>query len=110
MTAPGRAVDQALYYSIVRIEWNKTTPLASFFFPPMSSYSPASVLLPRASASVGVTRNKPPVWAIDASGPSVQTPLPAKCARHTREGEVCCQELKGEDERQLIDPDIVRDV
>jgi VIT1/CCC1 family predicted Fe2+/Mn2+ transporter len=40
----------------------------------------------------------------------VQTPLPAKCSRHTREGEVCCQELKGEDERQLIDPDVVRDV
>ncbi|KAH9017357.1 DUF125-domain-containing protein [Lactarius deliciosus] len=45
-----------------------------------------------------------------ASGPSVQTPLPAKCARHSREGEVCCQELKGDDERQLIDPDVVRDV
>ncbi|KAH9038689.1 DUF125-domain-containing protein [Lactarius deliciosus] len=54
--------------------------------------------------------NKPPIWAIDASGPSVQTPLPAKCARHSREGEVCCQELKGDDERQLIDPDVVRDV
>ena len=72
--------------------------------------TPASVPLPRTSAGLGLTRNKPPVWAIDASGPSVQTPLLAKCSRHTREGEVCCQELKGEDERQLIDPDIVRDV
>jgi hypothetical protein len=73
--------------------------------------TPTSVPLPRTSAGFGWTRNKPPVWAIDASsGPSVQTPLPAKCARHTREGEACCQELKGEDERQLIDPDIIRDV
>ncbi|KAH9971784.1 membrane fraction protein [Russula vinacea] len=76
----------------------------------MSSDTPASVPLPRATASVGLTKNKPPVWAIDASGPSVQTPLPAKCARHTREGGICCQELKGEDERQLIDPDVIRDV
>lgn len=76
----------------------------------MSSDTPASVPLPRATGSIRSTKNKPPVWAIDASGPSVQTPLPAKCDRHTREGGVCCQELKGEDERQLIDPDIVRDV
>ena len=76
----------------------------------MSSDSPASVPLPRATGSIRSTKNKPPVWAIDASGPSVQTPLPAKCDRHTREGGVCCQELKGEDERQLIDPDIVRDM
>jgi hypothetical protein len=76
----------------------------------MSSDTPPSVPLPRPSAGIGLTRNKPPVWAIDASEPSVQTPLPAKCARHTREGETCCQELKGEDERQLVDPDIIRDV
>jgi hypothetical protein len=76
----------------------------------MSSDTPASVPLPRTTANLGSAKSKPPVWAIDASGPSVQTPLPAKCARHTREGEVCCQELKGEDERQLIDPDVVRDV
>jgi len=80
----------------------------------MPSDTPTSVPLPRQSAGVvGLTmKNKPPVWAIGASaeGSSVQTPLPAKCARHSREGEVCCQELKGEDERQLIDPDITRDV
>jgi vacuolar iron transporter family protein len=76
----------------------------------MSSDTPASVPLLRASAGAGLTRNKPPVWAIDPSGPSVQTPLLTECARHTREGGVCCQELKGEDERRLIDPDIIRDV
>jgi hypothetical protein len=76
----------------------------------MPSDAPASVPLPRATANGTLTKNKPPVWAIDSSGPSVQTPLPAKCARHTREGEICCQELKGDDERQLIDPDVIRDV
>ncbi|KAH9026787.1 DUF125-domain-containing protein [Lactarius hengduanensis] len=76
----------------------------------MSSDAPASVRLPCATTNGTLTRNKPPIWAIDASGPSVQTPLLAKCARHSREGEVCCQELKGDDERQLIDPDVVRDV
>ncbi|KAF8266894.1 VIT family-domain-containing protein [Lactarius quietus] len=76
----------------------------------MSSDAPVSVRLPRATANGTLTKNKPPVWAIDSSGPSVQSPLLAKCARHNREGEVCCQELKGEDERQLIDPDVVRDV
>jgi hypothetical protein len=76
----------------------------------MSSDLPASVRLPRTTVNGTLTKNKPPVWAIDSSGPSVQTPLPAKCARHTREGEVCCQELKGEDERQLLDPDVIRDV
>ena len=38
-------------------------------------------------------------------------PLQAKCSAHGDERHgVCCRELIGEDERQLIDPDIVRDV
>jgi len=38
-------------------------------------------------------------------------PLKAKCSAHGDERHgVCCRELTGEDERQLIDPDIVRDV
>jgi len=76
----------------------------------MSSDAPASVPLPRMTANGGLIKNVPPIWPIDASAPSVQTPLLAKCARHDREGEICCQELKGEDERQLIDPDVIRDV
>ncbi len=76
----------------------------------MSSDAPASVPLPRTTANGGLTKNMPPIWPIDASASSVQTPLLAKCARHDREGEICCQELKGEDERQLIDPDVIRDV
>ncbi|KAI9456075.1 DUF125-domain-containing protein [Russula earlei] len=66
----------------------------------------ASVPLPRTTG----TTNSIPVWAIDSSGPTMPIPLPAKCARHSREGEACCQEFKGEDERRLIDPHVVRDI
>ncbi|CDO77405.1 hypothetical protein BN946_scf184857.g11 [Trametes cinnabarina] len=74
------------------------------------SSSAPSVPLPHRRASDALANNKPPVWAINHSvGP--QPPLPAKCDRHepNRSG-VCCKELKGDDERTLIDPDVVRDV
>lgn len=52
-----------------------------------------------------------PVWTLTRSETrSVQTPLISKCDRHDREGGVCCKELKSDDERRLVDPDIVRDV
>lgn len=53
-------------------------------------------------------RSKSPVWALDSSNGN--DPLPAKCDRRGREGGVCCQELKDEDDRTLVNPDIVRDV
>ncbi|KAI0074953.1 membrane fraction protein [Panus rudis PR-1116 ss-1] len=78
--------------------------------------APPAVPLPRRN-SINVTiaaaqTNKPPVWSIDERAPTQQpAPLPAKCDRHVsgREG-ICCKELKDEDERTLIDPDVVRDV
>lgn len=52
-----------------------------------------------------------PVWTLTRSETrSVTTPLISKCDRHDREGGVCCKELKSDDERRLVDPDIVRDV
>lgn len=58
-------------------------------------------------------KNQPPVWPIEISEATdtPEVPLPAKCSRndHPRDG-VCCKELIGDDERQLIDPDVVRDV
>ena len=48
----------------------------------------------------------PPVWPIDNTAPGVQTPPAAKCGRQNG---VCCKELI-EEERTLVDPDIVRDV
>ncbi|KIJ16391.1 hypothetical protein PAXINDRAFT_155093 [Paxillus involutus ATCC 200175] len=52
----------------------------------------------------------PPVWPLDSSDSASAVPLPAKCDRHGRQGGVCCKELKDEDDRTLIDPDVVRDV
>ncbi|POY73501.1 hypothetical protein BMF94_3438 [Rhodotorula taiwanensis] len=52
-----------------------------------------------------------PVWSLDstASG-TADVPLAAKCDLHNRERTVCCRDLKGDDERHLVDPDIVRDI
>lgn len=37
-------------------------------------------------------------------------PLARKCGADEREGHQCCKDLKGDDERHLISPEIVRDV
>ncbi|CAE6419839.1 unnamed protein product [Rhizoctonia solani] len=78
-----------------------------------SSSSPTvqRVALPKRQISNDkLASNKPPVWSINSSSDE-QAPLPSKCDRNSdaREG-VCCKELKGDDERNLIDPDVVRDV
>lgn len=52
---------------------------------------------------------KPPVWPLGASG-TLTPPLPSRCDRHDRLDGVCCKDLKDEDDRTLIDPDIIRDV
>ncbi|CAE6462513.1 unnamed protein product [Rhizoctonia solani] len=69
------------------------------------------VLLPKRQGSKDqLVSSKPPIWSINSS-PNVDAPLPSKCDRNSdaRDG-VCCKELKGDDERNLIDPDVVRDV
>ncbi|CAE6524510.1 unnamed protein product [Rhizoctonia solani] len=77
-----------------------------------SSSSPAiqRVALPKRQLSNDKLNNKPPVWSINSTSDQ-DPPLPSKCDRNSqsREG-ICCKELKGDDERNLIDPDIVRDV
>ncbi|KAI0686409.1 VIT family-domain-containing protein [Cerioporus squamosus] len=75
------------------------------------SSSAPSVPLPHRRGSDTLASNKPPVWSINQSACPQPAPLPAKCDRHepVRSG-VCCKELKGDDERTLIDPDVVRDV
>ncbi|GAA6010922.1 hypothetical protein JCM11491_004602 [Sporobolomyces phaffii] len=55
-----------------------------------------------------------PVWSLE-SGPqtpsgSSEVPLASKCDVHNRERTVCCRDLKGDDERALVNPDIVRDI
>jgi len=56
--------------------------------------------------------HKPPVWAINSvADEQLVAPLPSKCDRNAdvRNG-VCCKELRSDDERTLVDPDVVRDV
>ncbi len=75
-----------------------------------SSESAAAVSLPHRYRDAEPANNKPPVWPIDHSEPAtVPVPLSAKCDAHDQPDGVCCKDLK-EDERHLIDPDIVRDV
>lgn len=66
-----------------------------------------------------------PVWQVDNSAADANVPtnraetldqlllptdpLNTKCSVHEREGQ-CCKDLKGEDERYLISPEVVRDV
>jgi hypothetical protein len=67
------------------------------------------------SVSLNRSRNedastKPPVWSIDRAEGQQVPPLQAVCSRHVGERQgVCCKELKPDDERQLLDPDVVRD-
>ncbi|KIK52129.1 hypothetical protein GYMLUDRAFT_50080 [Collybiopsis luxurians FD-317 M1] len=69
----------------------------------------ASVALPRRPEDPSKA-TKPPVWPITNTVTSESsTPLSAKCDRTSRADGVCCKELKQE-ERTLIDPDVVRDV
>ncbi|KAI0729545.1 VIT family-domain-containing protein [Fomitopsis betulina] len=72
-----------------------------------NSIAPA-VPLPRHNAPEN--GSKPPVWSINHTTGD-QVPPAAKCDRHepVRDG-VCCKDLVNDDERTLIDPDVVRDV
>ncbi|KAG0699615.1 VIT family-domain-containing protein [Suillus ampliporus] len=71
-----------------------------------NSSSPVAVSLPNRE---GNTQAKPPVWPLDTSG-TLTPPLLAKCDRNDRRDGVCCKDLKDEDNRTLIDPDVLRDV
>ena len=51
-----------------------------------------------------------PVWPLNESLAPEVTPLPSKCGRNDRADGICCKDLKSDDDRTLIDPDVVRDV
>ena len=70
-------------------------------YPSTTMANPAVPLPSRPNASVNS-----PVWSIDNTTPPVQAPSAPKCARPNG---VCCKELI-EEERTLVDPDVVRDV
>ncbi|KAK7062804.1 Protein ccc1 [Paramarasmius palmivorus] len=75
----------------------------------VNEHSAPQVALPRRQHDSVSKSTKPPVWPIDNAVGSETAPLNAKCAQSQMPDGVCCKQLK-EDERQLIDPDVVRDV
>jgi len=75
----------------------------------------ASVKLPKRDAS-SRDPDTAPVWplerhesTVNAAG-NAQPPLSTLCDVHKRPDFVCCRELKGDDERDLVDPAVVRDL
>ena len=84
--------------------------------PEQQQTSAPSVPLPYRRSRVKLNtihKNQPPIGSVEeAPGPDMPSaPLQAKFSAHGDERRgVCCRELIGDDERQLVDPDIVRDV
>ncbi|KIJ63582.1 hypothetical protein HYDPIDRAFT_113052 [Hydnomerulius pinastri MD-312] len=76
----------------------------------MSSETNGAPVVPLPNQRDSSLRSKPPVWSLESSNGGLPAPLPAKCDRHGRQDGVCCKELKDEDDRTLVDPDVVRDV
>ncbi|EJT96848.1 DUF125-domain-containing protein [Dacryopinax primogenitus] len=72
---------------------------------PQVPSTPVSVPLPRRAPRNSMQN----VWTTRPYGPDdiPETPLSQKCGRVDG---VCCKDLKGEDERTLVDPDVVRDI
>ena len=99
-------------FQILQTKLSSKFPLPMATQPEQQQTDPPSVPLPNRRSKDQPNGNRPPVWFVEeAPGPDVSNaPLQAKCSAHgeDRDG-ICCRELIGEDERQLIDPDIVRD-
>ncbi|KAG1819159.1 VIT family-domain-containing protein [Suillus subaureus] len=67
-----------------------------------------AVALPNRDAMSGSNKSQP-VWSLESNG-SLTPPLNEKCDRVSRQDGICCKELKDEDDRTLIDPDVIRDI
>jgi vacuolar iron transporter family protein len=67
---------------------------------------------PKSSEDYDQANKRPPVWSLGQSSVAnaPEVPLPAKCNKHDQPGGICCKELKDDNERHLVDPDIVRDM
>ncbi|KAG1778714.1 VIT family-domain-containing protein [Suillus placidus] len=75
-----------------------------------STTGTTAVSLPNRDAMSNRSVNKPPpVWSLESNG-TLTPPLTEKCDRHGRQDGICCKDLNDEDNRTLIDPDVVRDV
>ncbi|GAA6000845.1 hypothetical protein JCM10207_004687 [Rhodosporidiobolus poonsookiae] len=78
---------------------------------PVAANTPSgAVSLPKRAPVPSDGASSAPVWSLESSAAGAEVPLAAKCDVHNRERTVCCRDLKGDDERSLVDPDIVRDI
>ncbi|KAF9230362.1 VIT family-domain-containing protein [Melanogaster broomeanus] len=75
----------------------------------MPSHTNGAPTVPLPNRRDASLASKPPVWPLQSTS-NGGVPLPAKCDRQGRQGGVCCKELKDEDDRTLVNPDVVRDV
>lgn len=78
----------------------------------------SSSKLPPRNEGVVKSAHDNPVWTLSSTpaaapgggnaAPAAEPPLTSMCDVHARPDAVCCRTLKGEDERSLIDPDVVK--
>jgi len=73
------------------------------------STSATTTSVPLPSRDAGSDNKPQPVWSLE-SNRSSSPPLSEKCDKIGRQGGICCKELKNEDDRMLIDPDVIRDI
>ncbi|KAG1819160.1 VIT family-domain-containing protein [Suillus subaureus] len=73
-----------------------------------NSTTTSAVVLPNRDAMSGSNKSQP-VWSLESNG-TLTPPLNEKCDRVGRQDGICCKELKDEDDRTLIDPDVIRDI
>ncbi|SCV72484.1 BQ2448_4021 [Microbotryum intermedium] len=93
---------------------SSSTSTAAVALPPRTKAANASA---SADSGAAAPATAAPVWSLQ-DGPETslngnghgEVPLASKCDQHNRERTICCRELKGDDERSLIDPDVVRDI
>ena len=82
---------------------------------PSADAATGSVKLPKRDHSTR-DADAAPVWSLERHESTVnaagnaQPPLSTLCDVHKRPDFICCRELKGDDERDLVDPAVVRDL
>ncbi|KAL4072194.1 VIT family-domain-containing protein [Scleroderma citrinum] len=75
----------------------------------MSLEAGSAAAVPISLNSDPTIASKPPVWTLE-SVHRTMSPLQEKCGRNGRQDGICCKELKDDDQRTLIDPNVVRDI
>lgn len=74
----------------------------------------ASVQLPRRDEAIVQAALRNSAWAITedhekATEPdTAELPVPQKCQAEGRSDKVCCRSLKGDDERTLVNPAVIK--